>query len=165
MRTCMHTRTHTLRLSIFFVSFTNCVAQQYYSSYSCNLSLRRQLLSSKSEPCFSTASSAWLINLSSLLTVCLPFLNMTVAFAFLIDPSLTFTFQPIMQEPTFRVWNERQSCYCISRRPPVSMFLRNSIYWEFHQKVNETICMQIKTGCWVIYSKRRAFLCNYLHKL
>lgn len=91
---CTHTHTyiHLDCIYHFFASSTSCVVGQHYSSHSYNWSLQSQLLSSKSEPCFNIASSARLIIFSLLLTAGLSFLKVTVAFAFLRESSLKFTF-------------------------------------------------------------------------
>lgn len=91
---CVHTHTyiHLDCIYHFFASSTSCVVGQHYSSHSYNWSLQSQLLSSKSEPCFNIASSARLIIFSLLLTAGLSFLKVTVAFAFLRESSLKFTF-------------------------------------------------------------------------
>lgn len=88
--TCTHT--HLNFIYHFFASSTSQNVEQFYSSYFYDWSLQSRLLSRKSESCFNNASSARLIIFSLLLTVSLPFLKVTVAFAFLIKSSIKFTF-------------------------------------------------------------------------
>lgn len=88
--TCTHT--HLNFIYHFFASSTSQNVEQFYSSYFYDWSLQSRLLSCKSESCFNNASSARLIIFSLLLTVSLPFLKVTVAFAFLIKSSIKFTF-------------------------------------------------------------------------